>query len=86
MDDFTFEYDGKIFECYIESRELRWGHATLEPPVQPEENARWYYRMNRGEEQLGPVATPDDSRAVVKEIIKLSYLRGACVVVACGNR
>ena len=48
MDDFTFEYAGKTFECYIESRGLLWGHATLEPPGEPEKSPRWHYRVNGG--------------------------------------
>ena len=79
MDDFTFEYDEKIFECYIKSGGLRWGHATLEPPVAPEENARWHYRVNGGEEQPGPVAAPNDSPGEVKQVITLFYLRRAYV-------
>ena len=73
MDDFTFEYAGKTFECYIESRGLLWGHATLEPPGEPEKSPRWHYRVNGGEEHPGPVALPDYSPGEVKEIIKLFY-------------
>ena len=44
---FSFEYDGKWIKYWNESRGVRWGHTTMEPPRDlDEENARWYYEVD----------------------------------------
>ena len=74
---FSFNYDGKTIEYWSESRGVRWGHTTLEPPVDPRENAYWYYEVDGLAHDVRPVEGPEESgHEELETLIKLLYLRG----------
>ena len=75
---YSFQFDGKTIEYWNESRRVRWGHATMDPPPDlDEENAHWYYGVDGAAYELRPVDGPEESgRAELEALIKLFYLRG----------
>ena len=71
---FSFEYDGKWIKYWNESRGVRWGHTTMEPPRDlDEENARWYYEVDGVVYDVRPVESGHQDLEV---FIKILYLRG----------